>query len=102
MAIVQLQHLTHLDPNSAIERTSCPRRKGTSIMAYVNSTSTTSGTFAERFLPFIKDMRLGLERRRIYNRTVQELRALSTRDLADLGLSREMITRVALEAAYGK
>ncbi len=34
-----------------------------------------------------------------YSRTVAELEALSTRDLADLGLSRADITRVAREAA---
>jgi uncharacterized protein YjiS (DUF1127 family) len=71
-------------------------------MAYVNGTSTSYGMIAERFMPFIKDLRLGLERRRVYNRTVRELRALSSRELADLGLTREMITRVALEAAFGK
>ena len=34
-----------------------------------------------------------------YSRTVAELEALSTRDLADLGLSRSDIARVAREAA---
>ncbi len=34
-----------------------------------------------------------------YSRTVAELEALSTRDLADLGLSRADITRAAREAA---
>lgn len=36
----------------------------------------------------------------IYRKSVNELRALSNRELADLGLSRSMIKRVALEAAY--
>jgi uncharacterized protein YjiS (DUF1127 family) len=40
-----------------------------------------------------------LERRRIYRTTLTELRALSDRDLADLGLHRSMIKRIALEAA---
>ncbi len=71
-------------------------------MAYVNSTSATTGTITERFQGFVKDLRVALDRRAVYNRTIRELRALSNRDLADLGLSREMITRVALEAAYGK
>ncbi|MCB5410111.1 DUF1127 domain-containing protein [Pseudogemmobacter faecipullorum] len=41
-------------------------------------------------------------RRRIYIRTLSELRSLSDRDLNDLGLSRSGITSVAREAAYGK
>lgn len=71
-------------------------------MAFVNSTSTNYGNVADRLVGFVKGIRLGLERRSVYNRTVRELRALTTRELADLGLTREMITRVALEAAYGK
>ncbi len=37
---------------------------------------------------------------RLYRTSLNELRALSNSDLADLGLSRSMIKRVALEAAY--
>ena len=48
----------------------------------------------------IRDM---LERRAVeravYRRTVQELRVLSDRDLADLGLHRSEIPRIATEAA---
>lgn len=47
-------------------------------------------------------LREALQRRTVYNRTVRELNALTTRELADLGMTRSMITRVALEAAYGK
>ncbi|MCV6824766.1 MULTISPECIES: DUF1127 domain-containing protein [Halocynthiibacter] len=36
-----------------------------------------------------------------YRNTLNELEALSARELADLGLNRSMIKRVALEAAYG-
>ncbi|MFN3954749.1 MAG: DUF1127 domain-containing protein [Pararhodobacter sp.] len=41
-------------------------------------------------------------RYRVYQRTLAELSALSTRELNDLGISRSMITRLAHEAAYGK
>lgn len=41
-------------------------------------------------------------RYRLYTRTLNELNALSTRELADIGISRSMITRLAYEAAYGK
>ncbi|MGB3553166.1 MAG: DUF1127 domain-containing protein [Jannaschia sp.] len=39
---------------------------------------------------------------RVYRRTVDELSMLSDRDLADLGLNRSMIERIAIEAAYGR
>jgi len=58
------------------------------------SARTGTGIFAR-----LKD---ALQRRAIYNSTMRELNALTTRELSDLGLSRSMITRVALEAAYGK
>ena len=39
------------------------------------------------------------ERRRIYRATVWELNCLTNRDLADLGISRSHIRRLALEAS---
>ena len=41
-------------------------------------------------------------RYRTYRRTHGELSSLSSRELADLGISRNMISRLAREAAYGK
>ncbi|MDO6669765.1 DUF1127 domain-containing protein [Paracoccus sp. 1_MG-2023] len=41
-------------------------------------------------------------RRAVYKQTVRELNALTNRDLADLGINRSMITRLAHEAAWGK
>ncbi len=38
----------------------------------------------------------------LFRRTYEELNALSTRELSDMGISRSMITRLAYEAAYGK
>lgn len=38
---------------------------------------------------------------RLYRRTLNELAGLSRRDLADLGLHRSMLRRVAWQAAYG-
>lgn len=40
--------------------------------------------------------------RRDYNQTVRALRAMSARDLADIGLSRCAIPGVAREHVYGK
>lgn len=41
-------------------------------------------------------------RSRVYVRTYNELNALTTRELTDLGISRSMISRLAYEAAYGR
>lgn len=71
-------------------------------MAYVSSSRAATDGFADRAAQLVKSIRESLERRRVYRQTVRELRALSSRELADLGLHRSMITRVALEAAYGK
>ena len=43
-----------------------------------------------------------LARRKLYSRTLSELRQLSDRELSDLGISRLSITEVAREAAYGR
>ena len=71
-------------------------------MAYVNSTRDASLGLADRAVAFVKSFRVALERRRVFKQTVRELQALSNRELADLGINRAMITRVASEAAYGK
>ena len=71
-------------------------------MAYVNSSRATTYGIADRVAAIVKSIRVGLERRRVFKQTVRELQALSNRELADLGIHRSMITRVANEAAYGK
>jgi uncharacterized protein YjiS (DUF1127 family) len=38
---------------------------------------------------------------RLYNRTLDELRSLNDRELADLGIARSDIQRIALETVYG-
>ena len=39
-------------------------------------------------------------KRRVYSTTLTELSALSNRDLADLGIARSEVRRIAWEAAY--
>ncbi len=43
----------------------------------------------------------GLAKREVYQRTYHELTSLTDRDLADIGISRHDIRRLAKEAAYG-
>lgn len=66
-------------------------------MAYL--TSTQSGQAAGWIAARVAGLTRMLRRRKVYSKTVRELNALSTRELADLGISRSMITRLALEAA---
>lgn len=56
---------------------------------------------AGRLLAAIQHMQENRARRAIYRQTVRELNALTNRDLADLGISRAMIGRLAHEAAWG-
>ncbi|WP_092647499.1 DUF1127 domain-containing protein [Jannaschia faecimaris] len=68
---------------------------------YGNSATFTS-TLRDRLVARIDAARADYAKWRVYRRTMNELAALSNRDLADLGLSRSMIHSVAYEAAYGK
>ena len=56
---------------------------------------------AGRLMAAIQHMQENRARRVIYRQTVRELNALTNRDLADLGISRAMTTRLAHEAAWG-
>lgn len=71
-------------------------------MAYVNETRSANAGLADRLAAFVKSLREAARRRAVYRQTLRELNALSTRELADLGIHRAMITRIAMEAAYGK
>ena len=64
----------------------------------LNITGQTAGT--TRFSAFIDGLKVRMERRRIYAQTRDELAALSNRDLADLGIHRSEIPRIAYQAAY--
>lgn len=71
-------------------------------MAYASHIhSTQHGIFA-RVDATLKAFAEARAQRRVYRQTLGELRALSGRDLADLGISRSEIPFIAREAAYGK
>ena len=57
--------------------------------------------FAGRLSAAIQRMQENRARRAIYRQTVRELNVLTNRDLADLGINRAMIGRLAHEAAWG-
>ena len=69
-------------------------------VAHAHNAAATDG-LAGRLMAAIERMQENRARRVIYRQTVRELNALTNRDLADLGISRSMITRLAHEAAWG-
>lgn len=71
-------------------------------MAYVSATRTVTARSAERQMGLFAQLGAALARRRLYARTLNELRQLDDRELADLGISRLSLAQVAHEAAYGK
>lgn len=71
-------------------------------MTTMNMTRALATGLFERAAGLVAAIREAGRRRAIYNQTLRELRALSNRELADLGIDRSMVTRIALEAAYGK
>ena len=70
-------------------------------MAFLNETIRGTGPLAG-FRAALAGLVDGWTRYGDFRRTYNELNALSTRELQDLGISRSMITRLAHEAAYGK
>lgn len=71
-------------------------------MAYASAHShRTSGLWAA-IIDAVSAFRAALHRSRVYTRTHRELSALTSRELADLGIHRSMISRLAYEAAYGR
>ncbi|MGH1415897.1 MAG: DUF1127 domain-containing protein [Pelagimonas sp.] len=70
-------------------------------MAYATQISTDAQSgLAARFTDIMIDLRARMARRKVYKDTIRELQLLSNRDLADLGLNRSIIRRVAYQAAY--
>lgn len=71
-------------------------------MAFITDTRTGGITISQRFAALRENFAAARAQRKIYTTTVNELEALSNRDLNDLGLSRSMIKGIAMDAAYGK
>ncbi|MEM9582694.1 MAG: DUF1127 domain-containing protein [Pseudomonadota bacterium] len=66
-------------------------------MAYA---STSNVTVADRLRAVFADLSARTRRARVYRTTLNELNDLSSRELADLGIHRSEIKRIAYEAAY--
>ena len=70
-------------------------------MAYYNDTHA-NGSLTERLMAsassLLEAAALRRAKRRVYRKTLDELSALSNRDLADLGIARGELRRIAWEA----
>lgn len=64
--------------------------------------NTTPATLRDRFSAAAETASAKFAQYRTFRRTKSELNALTDRELSDLGISRSMITSIAMEAAYGK
>lgn len=71
-------------------------------MAYVSIPSNRTPKLISQIADTFAALAAGWRRSRTYARTYNELSALSNRDLADIGISRSMVSRMAYEAAYGR
>ncbi len=71
-------------------------------MAYVTSHRASRFSFTEFAAHSLASIKEANARRAVYNRTLGELRTMTDRDLADIGIGRVQIEDIAYEAAYGK
>ncbi|MCG7630406.1 DUF1127 domain-containing protein [Epibacterium sp. MM17-32] len=69
-------------------------------MALLNQIHTQKSFAPAGVAQMVQALREKIAQYRVYRQTLTELNALSGRELADLGLNRSMLKRVALEAAY--
>ncbi|MBO9398261.1 DUF1127 domain-containing protein [Shimia sp. R9_1] len=68
-------------------------------MAYAANSAPVAAPKASGFSAFIANLAERLRQYRVYRETYNELSALSDRELNDLGLSRSMIRRLAIDAS---
>lgn len=77
------------------------KRKEMNMAQPVISRHATGASLGEGLGGFINAAMQRLAQHRAYRRTIHELSELSAHDLADLGLNRSEIRRVAYESVYG-
>ncbi|WP_299874451.1 DUF1127 domain-containing protein [uncultured Sulfitobacter sp.] len=67
-------------------------------MAYLNQTTAQQSSFMARVMSAFDGMVTRFQRNRLYRETFNGLNALTDRELADLGLHRSELPRVAWDA----
>ena len=99
--IVQAQQLTQVCPNAA-RQDDLAEITESKTMALAHETLSSDFGVIRRLSKLFANYRESRQRNRVFRQTLKELNSLTNRELADLGIPRSMITRVAQEAAYGK
>jgi uncharacterized protein YjiS (DUF1127 family) len=111
LSIVQTQQSTIFlsTPTQTGSNIHCTKRvlirspERTSTMTFYTDTAS-NATLVERLMATVSNVFATLAerhaKRRVFNTTLNELGSLSNRDLADLGISRSEVRRIAWEAAY--
>jgi len=100
--IVQSQHKLHIrfQRQGKYPRDRHKQKKRKMHMAFLTDTFSAHGTFGDKIAALWTEIKEANAKCVVYNTTVRELNALSGRELADLGIHRSMIRRLALDAAY--
>jgi uncharacterized protein YjiS (DUF1127 family) len=70
-------------------------------MAYANDVRVSGNGFINALNGFRAAVAERFANYQVFRATVAELEVLSDRELSDMGISRSMIKRIAIEAAYG-
>lgn len=70
-------------------------------MAYANDVRVSGNGFINALNGFRAAVAERFANYQVFRATVAELQVLSDRELSDMGISRSMIKRIAIEAAYG-
>lgn len=70
-------------------------------MAFVNDIQRFETGLVRRMRDELVAARNAFAKRRLYNKTLAELSAMTDRELDDLGVSRHALRDVAFKAAYG-
>ena len=69
-------------------------------MAYASTHQVANQGAADRLATIASDLVARIRKAHMYRKTLNELRALPNAQLADLGLHRSMLRRVAYQAVY--
>jgi uncharacterized protein YjiS (DUF1127 family) len=94
LSIVQSQQ----DP--ILQATETNKRSEDTEMAYTQTTRATIAPAGGRSASLFGGIAERVRRYRVYRQTLAELEALSSRELADLGIHHSMIRSLAYQAAY--
>ena len=98
-AIVRAQHLPHLCLKQTA--TTVVAKESETHMAYATDFSTVQHGLRDRVTAILKSISEARAQRKVYRRTLDELNAMTQRDLDDLGIAASEIPFIAREAAYG-